>query len=106
MNYNENFKKAIKLNTYLGTGNPNSKILVVGKEVATDVEEGLDKNLETQNLISFNNNCNDWKKNINEQISQENIPNWNGNENNPLYAFKGAVIKKEGHTWRKYQKLE
>lgn len=105
MNYSENFKQAIELGTYLGTGNPNSKILVVGKEVATDVEEGLDKKLETQNLVSFNNNCNDWKKNINEQISQENIPNWNGNENNPLYAFKGVKIKKEGHTWRKYQKL-
>lgn len=105
MNYSENFKQAIELGTYLGTGNPNSKILVVGKEVATDVEEGLDKKLETQNLVSFNNNCNDWKKNINEQISQENIPNWNGDENNPLYAFKGVKIKKEGHTWRKYQKL-
>tara|TARA_R110002126_G_scaffold290519_1_gene447698 strand:- start:582 stop:1307 length:726 start_codon:yes stop_codon:yes gene_type:complete len=105
MNYSENFKQAIELGTYLGTGNPNSKILVIGKEVATDVEEGIDKKLETQNLVSFNNNCNDWKKNINEQISQENIPNWNGNENNPLYAFKGVKIKKEGHTWRKYQKL-
>ena len=50
MNYTQNFIKAFNLNTYLGTGNPNSKILVVGKEVATDIEEGKNKSLETQNL--------------------------------------------------------
>lgn len=105
MNYTENFKKVINLNTYLGTGYPNSKILVVGKEVATDIEEGNDKKLEIQNLISYNNNCKEWEKNINEQKSQNDIPNWNGNEDNPLYAFKGTIKKNTSDTWKKYQKL-
>jgi len=105
MNYTQNFIKAFNLNTYLGTGNPNSKILVVGKEVATDIEEGKNKSLETQNLIDFKNNCRDWQNNVQEIINQDDIPNWKGNKNNPLYAFKGVKINREGHTWRKYQKL-
>jgi hypothetical protein len=40
MQYPENFLKVIDLNTFIGTGNPNSKILIVGKEVATDPENG------------------------------------------------------------------
>ena len=105
MNYTQNFIKSFNLNTYLGTGNPNSKILVVGKEVATDIEEGKNKSLEAQNLIDFNNNCRDWQNNVQEKINQDDIPNWKGNKNNPLYAFKGVKINREGHTWRKYQKL-
>jgi hypothetical protein len=107
MEYSEKFKDVIELNTYIGTGNPNSQILVIGKEVATDVEEGSNVELENKNLQKFNSNCADWLKNINENISQDNIPKWEfeKDENNPLYAFKGVGINKEGHTWRKYQKL-
>lgn len=107
MNYTQNFKDAIKLNTYIGTGNPNKNILIIGKEVATDIEDGKNKELEFKNLKAFNNNCIDWQKNIDNNINQNDIPNWRfeNKENNPLYAFKGVEIKKEGHTWRKYQKL-
>lgn len=107
MNYTEQFKKVTELNTYIGTGNPNSKILIIGKEVATDVENGTNKNLEQKNLIAYNKNLTDWMNNIETGITQSDIPNWNieNNENNPLYAFKGVEINKEGHTWRKYQKL-
>lgn len=107
MIYTENFKKAINLNTYLGTGNPNSKILIVGKEVATDVEEGENKELENKNLEAFNSNGTDWLSNVQENVKQNDIPNWKfeNKENNPLYAFKGVQINKGGHTWRKYQKL-
>ena len=107
MNYSNNFKKLTELNTFLGTGNPNSKILIVGKEVATDTEEGTNKELENKNIESFNNNCSDWLKNIDKNISQNQINNWDfkQNNNNPLYAFKGLSINIEGHTWRKYQKL-
>ena len=44
---------------------------------------------------------------IENSTTQESIPNWTSanKKNNPLYAFKGVKINKEGHTWRKYQKL-
>jgi hypothetical protein len=106
MKYTKEFKNLTELNTYIGTGNPNSEILIIGKEVATDTENGKNKSLEAKNLIAFNSNVENWKKNIKINLSQNKIPNWNDNiENNPLYAFKGVEIKKEGHTWRKYQKL-
>ena len=107
MIYTDNLKQVTTLDTYIGSGNPNSKILIVGKEVATDVEEGIHKELEQMNLEAYNNNCHSWRQNIEMQLTQLDVPNWSfdSKENNPLYAFKGVEIKKEGHTWRKYQKL-
>ncbi len=110
MFYTQKFKDVLQLNTFIGTGNPNSKILIIGKEISTDEEKGKNKDLEKQNLIYFNKNCEDWKKNLKQHIKQVDIPNWEcGNkENNPIYAFKGLQIKdikSAGHTWRKYQKL-
>lgn len=111
MNYTQNFKDAIKLNSFLGTGNPSSKILIVGKEVATNLES-LDP-LEKQNSISTINNVLDWNKNILNNVNQENIKPWVFNEqldlanvdNNPLFAFKGCIKKNTSDTWKKYQKL-
>jgi len=107
MKYSEEFIQVLNLGCYVGTGNPNSEILIVGKEVATDIENGDNKELEEKNIIAFNTNVESWKKNIKKNKSQEEIPKWEfGNiKNNPLYAFKGVKINKEGHTWRKYQKL-
>jgi hypothetical protein len=106
MQYPENFLKVLDLNTFIGTGNPNSKILIVGKEVATDPENGKDAELEKINLEAFNRNSLDWKSNVEKSLSIESIEDWSiSNENNPLYAFKGIIIKKQGHTWNKYQKL-
>jgi hypothetical protein len=105
--YSQQFIDALEFNTFIGTGNPNSKILIIGKEVATDTEDGKNAELEAKNLEDFNNNVNAWKKNVNQNLKQTDIPIWHFEnvENNPLYAFKGARINKEGHTWRKYQKL-
>lgn len=107
MIYGENLKKVTTLGTYIGSGNPNSQILIVGKEVATDIEEGIHKELEQINLETFNNNCTSWIQNIKSLVMPTDIPNWSfdSKENNPIHAFKGVEIKKEGHTWRKYQKL-
>jgi len=111
MNYTQNFKDAIKLNTFLGTGNPNAKILIVGKEVATNLESS--DSLEKQNSISTINNALDWNKNVLNNVNQENIKPWLFNEqldlanvdNNPLFAFKGSIKKYTSDTWKKYQKL-
>ena len=107
MNYTKYFKEVVTLNNYVGTGNPNSKILIIGKEVATDEEK--DDLLEKNNLKAFNSNAEDWENNIKNNLKQNEIPNWNieSKQNNPLFAFKGVKPSdhKEGETWRKYQKL-
>lgn len=102
MIYSENFKETVDLSLinqfYLGDGNPNSNILLIGKELAS-----CDNN-HYENAIS-------WKKNI-ENPHYE-IPNWreNGIDRkeffNPLHPFKGMKLndQKEVETWRKYQKL-
>lgn len=118
MEFTKNFKKvveeAVNNNLFVGTGNPNAKILIIGKEVATD-NINSDLPIEKANLINYNNNASDWKKNIKDSISQEDVKDWIYNsyikdpeaENNPLFAFKGVKLidHKEGITWRKYQKL-
>ena len=50
MEYKESFKKVIRFNTYIGTGCPNSNLLIVGKEVSTDTERANNKSLEIENL--------------------------------------------------------
>lgn len=100
---------AEKTGSYIGSGNPNSKILLVGKEVATEIDESKDKILEEQNFNNYQGNVQDWVSNCNKNIKQSNVCDWIYNDpekiNNPLFAFKGAEIKEEGKTWRKYQKL-
>ena len=51
--YSEKFVKLVgeclESKAYLGMGNPNSKILIVGKEVAIDLDENKNTILEKQN---------------------------------------------------------
>lgn len=113
MNYSKIFadeiSKAVQEGSYLGTGNPSGQILIVGKEVATDVEENQNLILEQQNLHNYNTNATDWLANFQNGTTQNEVENWMFDDpnriNNPLFAFKGAEIKEEGKTWRKYQKL-
>ena len=110
MHYSNEFKtmlekaKEEKLE-YIGTGNPDAKILIIGKELAFDTSNTKQYNREIKNNIS------DWEENLNKQCSQDDVPNWedsnssNQKDNyNPLYPYKGTT-QKEGHTWSKYQKL-
>lgn len=109
MNYTEEFKEIVETGVYIGSGNPNSSILVVGQEVATNIES-LEP-IEKQNAISIQNNASDWKVNISNNITQESINPWvfdetldlNKVNNNPLFSFKGSV--KTSDTWNNYQKL-
>ncbi|WP_178989648.1 hypothetical protein [Winogradskyella schleiferi] len=111
MNYSEELKKVAESNAFIGKGNPNSDILIVGKEVATNAESS--NSIEEQNTISFENNASDWIKNIQKNVKQEDINPWIFNENlelenvdnNPLFAFKGSIKKHTSDTWKKYQKL-
>jgi len=104
MSYNENFIKcvddAINRNSpngefYIGTGNPNSKILIIGKEL------GFKDDVE-QKKREITDNIPNWKKNISENITIEKLTT----EYNPLFPYYKWEIKLgEGHTWSKYQKL-
>ncbi|WP_159521352.1 hypothetical protein [Sunxiuqinia indica] len=108
--FNDLVEKGVKENFYLGTGRPDSRILIVGKEVAI----GNANDLEIQNRKNYLNNAIDWKSNIKKNIVEVS-ENWEidrylqdeSARNNPLFAFKGVKIAdhKAGQTWRKYQKL-
>ena len=78
--YNENFKKLVteaNSETYIGRGNPNAKILFVGKEYSKPNEKA-----------EFDAKY--WK----EKISRSKIIDFTHNKQ-----------VNEGHTWNKYQKL-
>lgn len=66
MKYQEIFvKNALKCKeteTYIGIGNPNSKILIVGKETATDIENKANRDehyvrFQKENLQDFKENA-------------------------------------------------
>ena len=94
-----------KSDSYIGQGNPASKILIIGKECAGD-----EKNYE------FVNNAKIWKT-----VSPENIENWfdakwNWEKYHPRQPFKGQLLLKDNRndiidnnnrgtsvTWMAYQ---
>lgn len=81
--------------SYLGTGNPNSKIIVFGKELGFD-----EKRIEQFNLEVLSN-IEDWNKNINNNIFFDQVK---VDLHNPLIPYNGCR-QKAGHTWSKYQIL-
>ncbi len=121
MKYQKTFENTVKEckenGTYIGTGNPNSKILIVGKETATDIENKANRDelyirFQTENLQDFKDNAIKWDLNIKNNVEVNSISNWIGEKDspltsNPLFPFKSLHPKelKEGQTWRKYQKL-
>jgi hypothetical protein len=108
MHYTNYFKEIARTakdeGIYIGMGNPNGKILVIGKELAIDEEK--EKHVSDKTL---KRNPADWVYNI--ENPQEEIPNCESNEKlslfNPLFPYKGMETKQQpaGHTWRKYQLL-
>lgn len=109
MKYSEDFVKLIKRlspNTdehlqFIGFGNPNSKILLVGKECGDAPNSFNEENCNKPNLSH-------WAKNISSSPLPVDV--WYNNPNavfNPEYPFNGMPIKtlSGGHTWRNYQKI-
>lgn len=86
---------------YIGFGNPNSEILILGKEKGFDY-----KNNENQTFYESINNPKEWNHYIKNDItftldkSYEN----SGFYNNCFIPYL-QKIKKSGHTWNKYGKL-
>ena len=69
---------------YVGTGNPDAKILIIGKETSIPVESNEQKVMEISNYS-------DWKRIISNYESQ--VGDWNGSNYSPLYPYKGQQLK-------------
>jgi len=105
--FNKMLEQAKNEHFYVGTGNPEAKILIIGKEAAIDDVEGMGK---TQHIREFENNISDWDRD--GEKYQADIENWNGSNYSPLYPYKGQLFKIDrnqnggtSRTWYNYQKL-
>lgn len=118
--YSSEFEKAIQLakkkGLFLGTGNPNGKIVFIGKEAAID-----EKLYPEQHKQELTNNICDWENNYANEMQFLDIDNWFIiSKYNPLYPYKGQKNtvesrNKEGEivrgtggtskTWYNYQKI-
>lgn len=82
MNYNKNFNDlighSIKHNQYVGLGNPNAKILFIGKEAGMPLDS---------------------------KIIDGSAYSWKENNYSIRFTPKKENVKKHTHTWQKYQKL-
>ncbi len=121
MEFLETFRKYViecaNYGNYIGTGNPNCNILVVGKETSTDIENKAKRDehyvrFQKECLQDFNENASKWILNVENQVDANSLPDWIGGKDsplisNPLFPFKSLHTNqlKEGQTWRKYQKL-
>lgn len=88
---------------YIGTGNPYSDILIIGKEAA--IEKGSEQ--YTKEIID---NFNYWSSL--EEYNSDNIPERNFEKYSPLYPYRGQILKKDNtknwgtsKTWMNYQKI-
>jgi hypothetical protein len=94
--YSDLFKEAVEFavdkKMLVGTGNPNSDILLIGKESAIDREKCAD-----QFLREIERNPTDWLENISENAALNDVPNWFHfpHSYNPLYPYKGQFNKVE-----------
>lgn len=113
------FKELIRDNDkaeFIGYGNPDADILIIGKECAIDPEHDKDNIYE----LSITKNREQWLSIINETNKQnpDNIPSWfsecpREEKFSPLFPFKGQLFtqrkRNENHgtntTWYNYQKL-
>jgi len=109
MEYTNYFKEIVSLaykeDLYVGMGNPNGKVLIIGKELAID---NYKENPVAEKTLK--QNAADWQ--INVENPNNHIENCESNDDlnlfNPLYPYKGMGKNQQptGHTWRKYQLLQ
>ena len=107
MKYSEEFIQLIdetENGEFIGFGNPNSKILFVGKECGLDLTNQVDKFVYEK---SNKPNWEHWSQNIKDTpITPESIPVWkDSNEYNPLFPYKGDSLPACNGTWNNYSKI-
>ena len=118
--YTSEFKETLKLardkGLFLGTGNPNAKMVFIGKEAAID-----EKMYPEQYKREIENNIADWENNEANKTQASAVDNWfEVPKYNPLYPYKGQENKIESRnktgeiirgaggtskTWHNYQKI-
>lgn len=118
--YNSKFKAAIELakvkDFFIGTGNPNAKMLFIGKEAAIDSLKSSE-----QHKREISNNTTDWNSNYQNNTQFSEVNNWFVTPiYNPLYPYqgqknniesrnkKGEITRGQGgtsKTWFNYQKI-
>ncbi len=80
--YSEEFKKFITIceenKEYVGLGNPNAKILFVGKEAGMEVEK---------------------------ETTHGSAKSWSENDYSKRFTPEDEKLRNGNHTWQKYQKL-
>ena len=126
MKYSKEFKALISSTheNYIGHGNPNAKILILGQEGASDPEARTEEDGRNDYLRSIKANREGWNCNIQMSIGYNNLtesctPDTFVNYN-PLYPYKGQKFqvrygsdedgnlkgaKGTARTWYNYQKL-
>ena len=111
--YTEKFKQVVQYckenNLFVGYGNPNGKVLVIGKEAAHIAKEETTENLEKKKEELFQSNVSQWE----HILSTNELPNYDGerpNSHNPLYAYGNQYNSwdksKKGGTSRTYLNYE
>lgn len=121
--YNTEFEETIQIakskNLFLGSGNPNARILFIGKEAAIN----LTKSSEQHNR-EISKNANDWESNYNNKVQFADVDNWFMKDcvptYNPLFPYngqrntvesknsEGKIVRGEfgtSRTWYNYQKI-
>ena len=121
--YTEKFKQVVQYckenNLFVGYGNPNGKVLVIGKEAAHVAKEDLTEHLEKKKEELLQSNVAQWE----HILSSREVPNYDGerpiSDENPLYAYGNQYNKRDNlnnkkgnpynggtsDTYTKYEKL-
>ena len=121
--YTEKFKQVVQYckenNLFVGYGNPNGKVLVIGKEAAHVAKEDLADHLEKKKEELLQSNVAQWE----HILSTGEVPNYDGerpiSDENPLYAYGNQYNKRDNlnnkkgnpynggtsDTYTKYEKL-
>lgn len=101
---------------FLGYGNPNGDILIIGKECAFEPET-VDEFYEELNQLTYYNNADSWDKFCKKPHDSSLISDWKHvkrsdweKEFSPRFAFRGQCCTIGGTTgtsttWYRYQKL-
>lgn len=104
--------------TFIGYGNPNSDILIIGKECGFEPEEPSEES-RVFNEITYYNNAASWTKFCDSPRDSNTIPDWKNVPPFreewekcfcPRFAFRGQLYTKRSQigtstTWYMYQKL-
>ena len=112
--YTQAFKEVVVYckanNLFVGYGNPNGKVLVIGKEAAHIPQEETTENLEKKKEELFQSNVSQWER----ILSTNEVPNYDSqrliSHENPLYAYGNQYNSwdksKKGGTSRTYLNYE